>query len=70
MPLKVTSTGTEILITLPKGILSVSDVQYFLDLMRYKELVNKSQASDEEVNEVISDIKSSIGKRTRQFWTS
>ena len=53
--MKVTQNQSELVITIPKGIVSLLDIQSFLDYIRYKTIVAKSQANALPINSNISN---------------
>ena len=60
--MKVTQNQSELVITIPKGIVTLSEIQAFLDYIRYKTLVSKSQATDDEIEKISSEINEELAK--------
>lgn len=54
--MKITNNANELIISIPKGILDISDIQDFIDLLRYKILVSKSKASPDQIQEIADEI--------------
>ncbi|MEN0003190.1 MAG: hypothetical protein AAF798_03565 [Bacteroidota bacterium] len=50
------------MITIPKGILELKEIQDFLDLIKYKMIVARSQASDAQIEEMTNEINEELGK--------
>jgi len=60
--MKITNTKDELLISIPKGLMDISEVQRFIDLIRYKTIISKSQATEEQIEEVTNEINESLGQ--------
>jgi hypothetical protein len=60
--MKITNKTNELIISIPKGILDIDDIQDFLDFLRYKVLVSKSKATEEQIQEVVDEINQELGK--------
>ncbi len=60
--MKVTQNQSELVITIPKGVVSILDIQVFLDYIRYKTLITKSKATDEEIENLSQDINAELAK--------
>ena len=60
--MKITNKTNELVIAIPKGILDINDIQDFLDFLRYKILVSKSKATEEQVQELVDEINLELGK--------
>ncbi|NJK82465.1 MAG: hypothetical protein HC912_00210 [Saprospiraceae bacterium] len=51
----ITTVGNKMVIELPKDLIDVTVVQAFLDYLRYKSLVSKSQATEEDVQRLTEE---------------
>ena len=60
--MKITNKTNELVISIPKGILDINDIQDFLDFLRYKILVSKSKATEEQVQELVDEINLELDK--------
>lgn len=60
--MKIANSTNELVITIPKGILELKEIQDFLDLIKYKMLVARSQASDAQIEEMANEINEELGK--------
>ena len=60
--MKITNKTNELVISIPKGILDINDIQDFLDFLRYKILVSQSKATEEQVQELVDEINLELGK--------
>lgn len=58
--MKITNKTNELIISIPKGILDIDDIQDFLDFLRYKVLVSKSKATEEQIQEVVDEINQEL----------
>ena len=63
--MKVTQNQSELVITIPKGIVSLLDIQSFLDFIRYKTIVAKSQATDADIENLSQEINVEIAKNNK-----
>jgi len=61
--MKIINNTNELTITIPKGVLDLSDIQEFIDLLRYKMLVSKSKASSNEIQEISDEINTNLSKK-------
>ncbi len=68
--MKITSNSNDIVISIPKGILELRDIQDFLDFVRYKMIVSKSEASEEDIENLIEEINGDLGKGNAKFTDS
>ena len=59
--MKITNNENELTISIPKGILDINDVQDFIDFLRYKIIVSKSKATEEQIQELADEINSELG---------
>jgi len=60
--MKITNTKNELLISIPKGLMDISEIQRFIDLIRYKTIISKSQATEEQIEEVTNDINENLAQ--------
>ena len=63
--MKVTQNQSELVITIPKGIVSLLDIQSFLDFIRYKTIVAKSQATDSDIENLSQEINTELAKNNK-----
>ena len=63
--MKVTQNQSEFVITIPKGIVSLLDIQSFLDYIRYKTIVAKSQATDVDIETLSQEINADLAKNNK-----
>ena len=68
--MKITNTKDELLISIPKGLMDVSEIQRFIDLIRYKTIISKSQATDEQIAEVTNEINENLAQFNKRNRTS
>jgi hypothetical protein len=61
--MKVDSTEKDLIISIPRDIIDVAEVQWFIDFIRYRVLVSKSQATDEDIDKLVDEINSSLAER-------
>lgn len=64
--MRITNKTNELVISIPKGILDINDIQDFLDFLRYKILVSKSKATDEQIQELVDEINQELGKLNKE----
>lgn len=55
--MKITNNPNESLISIPKGLIDMQDIQDFIDFIRYKMIVAKSEASEAEIEALSQEIK-------------
>jgi len=60
--MKITNAKNELLISIPKGLMDISEIQRFIDLIRYKTIISKSQATEEQIEEVTNDINENLAQ--------
>ena len=68
--MKITNTKDELLISIPKGLMDISEIQRFIDLIRYKTIISKSQATEEQIEEVTNDINENLAQFNKRNRTS
>jgi len=57
--MKIQNINNELTITIPNGIVDIVEIQHFLDYLRYKSIVNKSQATEEDIEQIAEEINES-----------
>ena len=62
--MRIENTADEVIIALPKNIISRDEIQRLLNYFRYKELVAKSQATETQITELTSEIKKGVAERS------
>ncbi len=68
--MKITNNPNELLISIPKGLIDMRDVQDFIDFIRYKMIVAKSEASEEEIEALSQEITQELEKANKIFTES
>ncbi len=63
----IQSTASNLVITLPKGVISLKEVQEILDYFRYRELLAKSKATATEIEGLSEEINDGIAARRAEF---
>jgi hypothetical protein len=63
----ITTVGNNMVIELPKDLIDVTVVQAFLDYLRYKSIVSKSQATEEDIQRLTAEINESLAERNKVF---
>jgi hypothetical protein len=63
--MNITQNQSELIITIPKGVVSLLDIQAFLDYIRYKTLVAKSQATDADIDKLSQEINRELAKNNK-----
>ena len=61
----ITTVGNNMVIELPKDLIDVTVVQAFLDYLRYKSIVSKSQATEEDIQRLTAEINESLAERNK-----
>lgn len=64
--MKVINNTNELTIIIPKGVLDLSDIQDFIDLLRYKMLVSSSSASSNQIQEVSNEINMGLSQKNEK----
>lgn len=64
--MKVTTSSTEILISLEKNAINLKDVQRFIDFLRLKEITYKSRAGDDDVENMANEINEDWYKNNKK----
>jgi hypothetical protein len=57
--LEIQNINNELTITIPNGIVVIVEIQRFLDYLRFKSIVNKSQATEEDIEQIAEEINES-----------
>lgn len=65
--MKITNNPNELIISIPKGVLEIKDIQDFIDLIRYKMIVSKSKASKEQIQELTNEINTELGELNKEM---
>ena len=68
--MKITNNPNELLISIPKGLIDMRDVQEFIDFIRYKMIVAKSEASEEDIEALSQEINQELEKANKIFTES
>ena len=68
--MKITNNPNELLISIPKGLIDMRDVQDFIDFIRYRMIVAKSEASEEEIEALSQEINQELEKANKVFMGS
>ena len=68
--MKITNNPNELLISIPKGLIDMRDVQDFIDFIRYKMIVAKSEASEEDIEALSQEINQELEKAKKIFTES
>jgi K+-sensing histidine kinase KdpD len=63
MLMKIIRKADQFIITIPKGLFDINEIQELLDLLRYRSLVSESKASEEQVQEVVDEISERLARR-------
>ncbi len=58
-------TTESIIVTLPANF-DVTEIQRFLDYLRFKEIVSKSKATQEEIDQLAKSVNKSWWKKNKQ----
>ncbi|HRJ16911.1 MAG TPA: hypothetical protein PLI34_18070 [Saprospiraceae bacterium] len=65
--MKITTNADEVLISIPKGILEMRDIQDFIDYVRYKVIISKSKATDADIAALTEEINEALGASNKLF---
>ena len=68
--MKITNNSNGLVISIPKGILDIRDIQDFIDFVRYKMIISKSEASEEDIGNLIEEITEDLGAINAKFTDS
>ncbi len=68
--MKITNNPNELLISIPKGLIDMQDIQDFIDFIRYKMIVAKSEASEAEIEALSQEIEQELGESNKIFTES
>ena len=63
--MKVERLNNEILVRIPANM-QTSKIQTILDYLRYEELTSKSTATENDVDELLEEVKKGRWKRTKE----
>jgi hypothetical protein len=58
--MKITNNPDELLISIPKGLIEEKEIQDFIDFIRYKMIVSKSQAKVADIEELTQEINQEL----------
>lgn len=62
-PMNIANTGDNLVITISRSLVDIEEVQQFLDYLRYRILVSKSQATAEDVERLTDEINEALALR-------
>ncbi|GAB2485294.1 hypothetical protein [Algoriphagus taiwanensis] len=62
--MKIERTKKEVIIRIPASV-NVDDLQDLTDLIRYKEISSKSEATQEDVDNLVSEVKRGRWEKTK-----
>jgi hypothetical protein len=60
------STETDIIIRVPQSLYD-ERIQEFIDYVEYKKIVSKSQATEEDIDNLLSEIKEERREKVKQW---
>lgn len=63
--IKVDSTDNDLVITISREIIDVEEVQKLINYLRYRALVSKSEATDEDIDQIVNEINEGLALRNR-----
>lgn len=64
--MNITRGNGELHISIPEGLMRMEELQELLNLLRYRTLVSRSQATDSEVEQLTDEINQSLEEANRQ----
>lgn len=65
--MSVENNNNNLVITISKDIVNMKEVQKFIHYLRYKALVSKSQATEEDVEQLAAEINESMAARRQKY---
>ncbi len=57
--MKVTRQNKELIIQIPDNIMDIKEVQELIDYLRYRSIVSKSKATEEDIEKLANEIDES-----------
>ncbi len=63
--IKVDSTENDLVITISREIIDFEEVQKLINYLRYRALVSKSEATDEDIDQIVNEINEGLALRNR-----
>ena len=63
--MKIVTEGGEYKFSIPVDLVDISEIQDFIDIIRFKSLTSKSNATDADVEELSEDINESWWLKTK-----
>lgn len=64
--MSVENNNNKLVITISKDIVDMKEVQKFINYLRYKALVSKSQATEEDVEQLTAEINEGMADRRQK----
>lgn len=64
--MSVENTNNNLVITISRDIVDMKEVQKFINYLRYKALVSKSQATEEDIERLTDEINEGIAARRKK----
>ncbi|OFX26284.1 MAG: hypothetical protein A2033_18105 [Bacteroidetes bacterium GWA2_31_9] len=66
--MNVTRQNNEYIISIPDNILSLNEIQEFIDYLRFRSITSKSKATSEDIDSIANEIDESWwSKNKRKF---
>lgn len=59
MNMTIASKGGDLIITIPRDLMEIIEIQEFIDFLRYRTIVAKSKAKAEDIQELTDEISNS-----------
>ncbi|MGB0930945.1 MAG: hypothetical protein ACPGVB_09225 [Chitinophagales bacterium] len=59
------TVGNKLIIQIPTNVVDILDIQDFLNFLKYKSIVSKSQATEKDIEGIVNEINDSLGKRNK-----
>lgn len=63
--IRIDRTDSDVVITISREIIDADEVQKLINYLRYRTLVSKSKATDEDIDQIVNEINESLSLRNR-----
>lgn len=65
--MKVEYQNDDVVLTFPKNVMDISEIQNLIDYVKYREIISKSTATQADADTLANEINESFWERNRAF---
>jgi hypothetical protein len=66
--MKVEYQNNDVVLTFPKNVMDISEIQNLIDYVKYREIISKSNASQSDADNLANEINESFWDKTHEIF--